>query len=133
MAEGLLRHCAGAHFDVYSAGSEPTRVHPLAIAAMQEIGIDISRQESKSVKEFLGRVRVDYAIFVCQQAERNCPTVYPFALNKLSWTMDDPAAVSGSKAEQTQAFTDARDILKERIATWLMEQWSISIEEGHNE
>jgi len=126
MAEGLLRHYAGDRFQVYSAGTEPERVHPLAIAAMQDVGIDISYHRSKSVLEFLGRAKIDYAIFVCPQAERNCPSIYPFALKKLSWACEDPAAVMGSEEDRMLAFCEVRDQLMQRIATWLSEQESTS-------
>ena len=72
MAEGLLRDMAGDKFEVYSAGVEPTSVHPLAKKVLQEIGIDISGQQSKSVDEFLDK-EFDYVITVCDNARQTCP------------------------------------------------------------
>ena len=73
MAEGLLRNCAGDRFNVYSAGLNPDRIHPMVGPVMREIGIDISGQRSKSVEEYLGRLTAHYVIIVCENAERNCP------------------------------------------------------------
>ena len=75
MAEGLLRHDGGARFEVFSAGTQPSRVRAEAIAAMREIGIDISAQRSKSVDEFVGQP-FDYVITVCDHAREHCP-VFP--------------------------------------------------------
>src|ERR1700676_2328389 len=75
MAEGLFRHQAGDGFEVFSAGTKPTSVRPEAIAAMNEIGIDISGHRSKSVDEFAGK-QLDYVITVCDNAKESCP-VYP--------------------------------------------------------
>ena len=73
MAEGLLRHDAGDRFEVFSGGIYPSYVRPLAIAAMRELGIDISQQRSKSIDEFAGE-EMDYVITVCDHAVRHCPT-----------------------------------------------------------
>ena len=75
MAEGFLGHLAGDKFEVYSAGVNPTQVNPLAIKVMDEVGIDTSKQKSKSIKEFLGQ-RFDYVITVCDNARQTCP-VFP--------------------------------------------------------
>src|SRR5271168_3887205 len=75
MAEGLLRHDAGERFDVESAGTKPSSVRPEAIAAMSELGIDISGHRSKNVEEFAGQ-RFDYAITVCESAREACPVFF---------------------------------------------------------
>jgi arsenate reductase len=72
MAEGLLRHEGGAAFEVFSAGTNPSHVRPEAVAAMQEVGIDISSHRSKSVEEFAGQ-HFDYVITVCDNARESCP------------------------------------------------------------
>src|SRR5438105_13816622 len=72
MAEGLLRHLGGDRFDVYSAGTEATKVRPLAIKAMAELGIDISRQQSKTLDRYLNEP-FDRVITVCDDANESCP------------------------------------------------------------
>src|SRR5499427_2053520 len=75
MAEGMVRHLAGKEYDVFSAGTNPKGLHPLSIAVMKEIGIDVSQQKSKDVKVFLGQ-KFDYVITVCDRAKQHCP-VFP--------------------------------------------------------
>ncbi len=102
---------AGERFEIFSAGSEPTRIHPLAIRALQEQGIDISNQRSKSVNAF-GDQRFDYVITLC--AEEVCP-VFLNATEKLHWALPDPAAVKGSGEEQLAAFRGVSDELRTRL------------------
>lgn len=122
MAEGLFRAVAGDKYNVFSAGVDPTTINPLAIKAMDEIGIDIHEQKSKNIKEFLGKMSIDYAIFVCSQAEEECPYIYTYALNKISWPFDDPAAAEGSEEEKIAKFRETRDLIKGRIQEWLDSQ-----------
>ena len=119
MAEGFLRRYAEDRFDVYSAGLDPRPVHPLAIQVMDEIGIDISRQHSKGIDTILGRLSFKYAIFVCHRAEQNCPSIYPFALEKLSWSFDEPAASQGDDEEKKGKFREVRNQIDEKIKDWL--------------
>jgi arsenate reductase len=121
MAEGFVRHYAGDRFNVYSAGLRPRPVHPLAIEVMKEAGIDISSQRSKAVGEVLGKVSFRYAIFVCHEAEQNCPTIYPFSLERLSWPFDDPTAFDGTDLQKQMFFRRIRDQIGERIENWLSE------------
>ena len=121
MAEGLLRHFAGDHFEVYSAGLEPKSVNPYAIRAMQEIGIDISGHRSKDVMEYLGRVNMGIVITVCSNAEERCP-IFPFTTQRLHWPFEDPAAFMGSEAETLAKFREVRDQISERLQAWLREQ-----------
>jgi arsenate reductase (thioredoxin) len=95
MAEGILRKLVGVRFKIYSAGLNPDRIHSVVEPVMNEIGIDILGQYSKSAKEYLGKVTQDYVIFVCARAERNCPKIYPGIGERLSWPFDDPVAVEG--------------------------------------
>ncbi len=120
MAEALLRKHGGDGYEARSAGLEPTTVHPLAIRVMNEIGIDISGQRSKSVKEYLSRIPVGHVIFVCQRAEKNCPYLYPPQVPE-SWPFEDPAAAEGSEEERLQKFREARDQIDQRIRSWLAE------------
>lgn len=113
MAEGLLRHLAGDRFDAVSAGTEPSTVNPLAIAAMREIGIDISAHRSKSAAEFLGE-HFAYVITVCDSANERCP-IFPFAAKRLHWSLDDPAAAIGSEEAQMAVFRRVRDEIVQRV------------------
>lgn len=113
MAEGLLRHDAGDSVQVFSAGTKPSHVRPEAIAAMLEIGIDISHQRSKSVEEFAGQ-EFDCVITVCDNARESCP-VYPARTQRIHWSVEDPAAVSGAENERMAAFRHVRDELRTRL------------------
>lgn len=113
MAEGLLRHLAGDKFDVESAGTIASFVRPLAIAAMAEIGIDISRHRSKCLDEFLGEF-FDHVITVCDNAAENCP-VFPGKATRIHWSFDDPADAIGSSEEQLAVFRRVRDEIAEKL------------------
>jgi arsenate reductase len=110
MAEGLLRHDAGDHFAVASAGTKASFVRPEAIAAMQELGIDISGQRSKNVIEFDGQ-HFDYVITVCDNARETCPVFFGPA-ERLHHSFDDPAALGGSDEERLAIFRRVRDELR---------------------
>jgi arsenate reductase len=108
LAEGLLRAALGDGFEVASAGSNPAGyVHPLAIRAMEEIGIDLSGHRSKHLDEFLDR-EVETVITVCGNADQACP-VFPGQLNRHHWPFDDPAHATGSEEEQFAVFRRVRD------------------------
>ena len=113
MAEGLLRHDAGSVYEVFSAGTKPTRVRSEAIAVMREAGIDISGHRSKSVDEFVGQ-DFDYVVTVCDNAKESCP-VFPAKTKRIHWTIEDPAAAQGSEEERLAAFRRARDELRARL------------------
>jgi len=113
MAEGLLRHDAGAAIKVFSAGTKPTQVRPEAVAVMREAGIDISGQRSKSVDEFEGQ-DFNYVITVCDNAKQSCP-VFPAKTKRIHWSIEDPAAVQGSEEEILAAFRRIRDELRLRL------------------
>src|SRR5918994_1611700 len=98
MAEGLLRHLGGDRFEAYSAGTEATRVRPLAISAMNELGIDIARQESKTLDRYLGEP-FDAVITVCDDAAEACP-VFPGAERRLHWSFPDPSKAAGTEEQQ---------------------------------
>jgi arsenate reductase len=111
MAEGLLRHDAGARFDVESAGTKPSSVRREAIAAMRELGIDISSQRSKNVDEFAGQP-FDYVITVCDHARETCPVFFG-AAEKLHHSFEDPpAAFGGPDYERMMIFRRVRDELR---------------------
>ena len=120
MAEGYLRHLAGHLFNVYSAGTEPKdEVHPLAVQVMREIGIDISEQRPRGIKEFLGRLPVRFLIIVCSGANENCPRVFPGLVERIFWPFDDPAQFEGTPDETLAEFRRVRDEIRERIIEWL--------------
>jgi arsenate reductase len=122
MAEALLRKYAGDHFEVHSAGLEPKSVNPFAIQVMQEVGLDISDQTSKGVDTYLGKVLFQYLITVCDDADKNCPTVWPGVNQRMHWSFEDPAAFAGTDAEKLAKFREIRDQIDERIKAWLEEQ-----------
>lgn len=120
MAEGLLRHLGKGKYSAYSAGSQPKSLHPMAVKAMSEIGIDISGQESKSLEVFLGQ-EFDYVITVCDRARDNCP-VFPGDVERIHWSLPDPAAVEGEEDVRMKAFRLVRNQIKERILLFLSTQ-----------
>jgi arsenate reductase len=117
MAEGLLRQLTAGQMDVASAGTEPGHVHPLAVRAMQEIGIDISQARSKSVDAFVDQ-HFDYVITLCDQARESCP-VFPGDPDRIHWSFPDPSAVEGDDAQRYQAFARVRTELVLRLRTWV--------------
>jgi arsenate reductase len=118
MAEGLLRHLAGDRFEVMSAGTEATHVRPLAVKAMDELGIDISGQESKTLGRYLGQP-VDYVITVCDAAHEACP-VFPGAERRLQRSFEDPAQATGTEEERFRVFRSVRDAIRERVEAELL-------------
>jgi arsenate reductase len=118
MAEGLVNHFLGDRWEAYSAGTAPTgHVHPLAIQAMAELGIDISAQRSKSVDEFRD-IDFDLVITVCDQAAQNCPLwLGPGQVKHMGFP--DPAAATGSEAERLEVFRQVRDGLHQEVLRYL--------------
>jgi len=111
LAEGLLRAAVGGRYRVASAGSRPAGyVHPLAIRAMSEIGLDISAHQSKHMDEFLSQ-DVETVITVCGNADQACP-IFPGQLNRHHWPFDDPAHAAGTEEEQLAVFRRVRDEIK---------------------
>jgi arsenate reductase len=113
MAEGWLRHLAGDRFHAFSAGLQPSCVHPLAIGAMREAGVDISSQQSKDVATFLGH-RFAHIITVCDRAQQNCP-IFPGPSIREHWPIEDPATAQGSREERMRMFRTVRDEIAARI------------------
>ena len=113
MAEGLLRHLGRGGFEAFSAGTEATAVRPLAIRAMRELGIDISKQESKTLDRYLTD-RFDYVITVCDDANDSCP-VFANAARRLHWSLPDPSKATGTEEERLAAYRKVRDALGARI------------------
>lgn len=113
LAEGILRARGGGHFAVYSAGSEPAGIHPLAIRAAAELGIDISTQQSQHLDDFAGQ-HFDTIITVCDRIREACPT-FPDDPRQIHWSIPDPVAVAGDEDTRLSAFRDAATALSTRI------------------
>ena len=125
LAEGILRKAAGDLINVSSAGSKPAGyVHPLAIKALAEIGIDISMHRSKHLEEFLTQ-SIHTVITVCGKADQVCP-MFPGQVNRYHWGFDDPAHTTGTEAEQMEVFRRVRDEIRrvyEAYAAGLRDAW----------
>lgn len=125
MAEGLLKSMASDRFEVFSAGMEPKeKIHPMAVQVMKEIGIDISAEKTKSLREFLGKQALSHMFIVCDKANQTCPRIWPGLLdkNRHYWPFDDPAEAQGSEDEKIAIFRRVRDEIKERLSDWLKNQ-----------
>ena len=113
MAEGWLQHYSGDKFEVFSAGTHPSQVRPEAVAAMSELGIDLSGHRSKSVDEFAGQ-NFAYIVTVCDNAKENCP-VFPGTAQRVHWSFDDPAAAQGDFTQRVTEFRRVRDEIAARL------------------
>ena len=118
MAEALWESLSKGNWQSESAGSKPSGyVHPLAIQAMQELGIDISANESKSLDQFRNE-SFDLVVTVCDNAKESCP-FFPGAKQTLHWPFDDPADATGTDDEKMVVFRRVRDEIKDRIQAYL--------------
>jgi arsenate reductase len=126
MAEAIARSLAGDRLPIQSAGSAPSRVNPLAVKALDEIGLDASGQRSKSVDE-IDRAGVDTVITLC--AEEVCP-VYLGAVRRLHWPLPDPAGHDESDDASLARFRAVRDELRDRIRRFLVEEGVVAVEES---
>lgn len=128
IAEALLRHCGGNDFAAYSAGTEVTRVHPLALAALAECGIETHGLASKDLRDFANQ-RFDVVITVCDRARDACP-LFPGDTEQRHWSFPDPSTVEGTEAEKLAAFRAVRQGLEARILPFIAEQRQKRHEEG---
>ncbi len=117
MAEGLLNALSSGQWKAQSAGIFPSYIHPLATRVMDEIGIDISNQTSKSVEEF-GKEKFDCIITLCDEAAQFCPT-FPGQGKRLHWPFEDPAVAIGTIEERVDVFRRIRDEIKTKIEDFL--------------
>ena len=120
MAEGFLRAIAGDRFEVASAGTDATRVHPLAIRVMGEVGIDLSGHTSKTIDAFLGQPW-NYVITVCDNASERCP-VFPASTMRIHWSFGDPSRATGTEQDRLETFRRVREEINARIRHWLVER-----------
>ena len=118
MAEGLAREMAPEEVEIFSAGSNPTSVNPAAMDVMEEIGIDIRKQQSKSIQE-IPQERIGTVITLC--ADEVCP-VFPADVQKRHWPFDDPATVTGTQEDVLAAFRQVRDQIHEVIRKYFSDQ-----------
>lgn len=121
MAEGFLRHLAGDRFEAYSAGISPTdEIHPCAVEAMREVGVDISDQYPKGLKTYMGKMGFNYLIIVCARAEEECPKTFPGVGTTFSWIFDDPRSDESLPYDSMlERFREVRDQIEVKIKEWL--------------
>lgn len=110
MAEGWLRNLGGDNLEVFSAGTEPKGVHPIAVNVMQEAGVDISRHKSCHVSEYEDK-DFQYVITVCDHAREACP-VFPGVTRIIHHSFRDPAGFTGSESEVLEGFREVRDQIR---------------------
>jgi arsenate reductase len=120
MAEGLANHDLAGKVEAFSAGTDPSAVHPIAVAVMREVGIDMSHHRSKSIDEFAGE-KFDYVITLCDQANESCPLFFG-GTRRLHMGFDNPAAVMGSEEEKFMAFRKVRDQIRQEVVGFLSKQ-----------
>ncbi len=119
IAEGLLRELGSGDFEVHSAGTHPWALHPLALIAMAERGIDISRQYSKSIEQYRDEV-FDYVVTLSDAAKDYWPT-YTDEERTTHWNVRDPVDAEGTLEERMKVFREVRDELERRVKQWLSE------------
>jgi len=122
MAEAFLRKYASDRFEVHSAGLEPSALNPLMIKVMEEAGFGMSGHRSKGIGEYLGKVHFQYLITVCDDADKNCPTIWPGVNQRMHWSFEDPAKFEGSDEQKLAKFRQVRDLIDVRVKAWLAEQ-----------
>ena len=120
MAEAFLKKHGGDRFEVESAGIEPGRLNPLAVAVMKEIRLDISQNKTKSVMDYFKQgKRYDYVITVCDESQsERCP-VFPGRAQKLHWNFEDPSSFQGMWEDRVRRTREVRDRIEERVKDWL--------------
>ena len=116
MAEGLVNHFLGDRFQAFSAGTEATRVNPLAIQVMAELGIDISGHHAKTLDEFAG-ARFDYVITLCGDANETCPLFFG-GVERVHLGFDDPSRLKGPGEEVLPEYRRVRDELRTQLLTF---------------
>lgn len=120
MAEAFLKKHGGENFEVSSAGLEAGTLNPMAVAVMQEIGIDISKNTADSVFEFYKSGQLfHYVITVCDEGNAGRCPVFP-GIQNLHWSFDDPASFSGTGEEMLARTREVRDRIEDRIKKWLV-------------
>jgi arsenate reductase (thioredoxin) len=121
MAEALLRDRAGDLFNVYSAGTDPRGINPLAMRVLREMHVSTDGLRSKGLDQLLLQAPIHFLIVVCAAVDRACPTVSPGVLERRFWRIEDPAKCEDTDDDPLDRFREARDVIDERIAGWLVE------------
>jgi len=117
IAEGIMRNLAGDKFDVYSAGSHPTKVHPMSIKVMKEVGIDIYYQTSDPISLYLNEI-MDIVVTVCDDASKACP-IFPGNVERIHWSIEDPFKGWDLDSDDLLNFRKTREDLTKRIKNLL--------------
>ena len=127
MAEAFLNHLAGEEFEAESAGLQAGVLNPLAVQAMKEVGIDISRNKTKSVDEMVqAGSAFDYVITVCDETSvQRCP-IFPGAARRIHWSFEDPSGFQGSYQERLEKTRKIRDQIKRKVESWIKERKGIT-------
>jgi arsenate reductase len=119
IAHGLLNELANSDFEVFSAGSHPSKVHPISIAVMEEIGLDISKHTSDHIDDYLNK-DIDIVITVCDNAKNACPT-FSENVNRIHWSIDDPFKNWNFDLDQLSTFRETREEIKSRLLKFIQE------------
>ena len=117
IAEGLLRNLAPDHYEVFSAGSYPSKVHPMSIVVMEEIGIDISNHTSDPISNYLNK-KIDTVITVCDNAKQACP-IFPGKVETIHWSIENPFKGWSFDSKDIDNFRKVREELSQRITDFL--------------
>ena len=128
MAEAFLNDLCPDNFNAQSAGIEPGKLNPVVVQAMQEAGVDISRNKTKAVADFIQRGEpFDYVVTVCDEtsAER-CP-VFPAKTKRLHWGFPDPSSFAGTPEEKLARTREVRDTIRARINAWCDEMCEFGV------
>jgi arsenate reductase len=116
MAEGFLKHYK-KDWEIYSVGTQPVGLNPIAVEVMSEKGIDISGYKSKHIDLFLNK-KFDYVITVCDNAKESCP-IFPGNAEYVHWSLKDPAATEGTKEEKLDVFRKTRDEIHNKVLEFI--------------
>ena len=119
IAHGLLNDLASSQFEVFSAGSHPSQVHPMSVTVMEEIGIDISKHTSDHIGEYFNK-GIDIVITVCDNANNACPT-FPENVKRIHWSIDDPFRNWNFDLNQLSTFRETREEIKSRLLKFIQE------------
>ena len=119
IAHGLLNDLASSQFEVFSAGSHPSQVHPISVAVMEEIGIDISRYTSDHIDNYLN-MGINIVISVCDNANSACPT-FSGNVKQINWSIDDPFRSWNSDLNQLNNFRETREEIKSKLIKFVLE------------
>src|SRR5262245_9733515 len=119
MAEAFLRKYAGDLFEARSAGVEPKDVIPLTLQVMNEVGINISNQQSKGLEVYFGKTFFHYVITVCDDAYKNCPAAWLGIHTRMHWSFEDPAKFVGTEEERLAKFREVRNLIENKVRGWV--------------